>query len=88
MNSNWLCNDARRAGRAAASLKDGQSGQSTKDNYFPYGRTKPDGRTFLLTLSEISTFLEISDESPNPAPLSWAEDLVHKNTGHPVKFEF
>ena len=50
----------------AASLRDGQCGQSTKYNYFPYGKTKSDARTFLLTLGDT----EISDETPDAAALS------------------
>lgn len=66
MSSSWLWNDARRAERVAASLRDGQCGQSTKDNYFPHGKTKSDARTFLLTLGD----KEISDETPDAAALS------------------
>ena len=66
MSSSWLWNDARRAERVAASLRDGQCGQSTKYNYFPYGKTKSDARTFLLTLGDT----EISDETPDAAAVS------------------
>lgn len=66
MSSSWLWNDARRAERVAASLRDGRRGQSTKDDYFSHGKTKSDARTFLLTLGDIET----SDETPDPAALS------------------
>lgn len=59
MSSSWLWNDARRAGGVAASLRDSQCGQSTKDNYFPYGKT-----VRCQNFSFNSGDIEISDRGP------------------------